>query len=294
MPLERTVKRALTPVTGPRSRRAIIDGRDLAVGAAAAVRARMGLGRAPAFVIVGAQKAGTTFLYQEITRHPDLGAALTKEIHFFDDHYRRGLRWYRGFFPNSPGLLLGESSPGYLFHPHAVARIARDLPDVKLLVLLRDPARRAFSHYLHESRLGYEPAATFDQALALEPSRLDGELEAMAADDGYVSYRYRHFSYRSRGLYLDQVKRCHDLVGQERVKVIRSEDLYRPGSTVQAEVFAYLGVRPWQPDAPGRNDMAADRTARMDPGIEAELREFYRPHNDALFAYLGWEGGWKG
>lgn len=292
MPNERTLKRALSPLTGPRSRRVIISGRDNAVGAAAAVRARLHRGGLPSFLVVGAQKAGTTFLYQEMTRHPEVRGALTKEIHFFDDRYQRGLDWYRGFFPAAAAKVVGEATPGYLFHPHAVRRIAEDMPRSRLIVLLRDPVQRAFSQYRHEIRLGFERAATFDQALELEPERLNGELDRMLADDRYVSYAYRHYSYQARGLYLEQVRRCHDLVGDERVLVLRSEDLYEHGAEVLARVFDFLGLAPWTPSKPGRNDMAAGDIAQLDPETEKALREFYRPHNEQLLDYLGWKEGW--
>jgi hypothetical protein len=293
MPIERTVKRALNPVTGPKSRRAIIAGRDVLVGTGAALRASAGFGAPPSFLVVGAQKAGTTFLYHEVTRHPDVGAALTKEIHFFDDNYRCGLPWYYGFFKHSGTRLFGEASPGYLFHPHAIGRISRDLPNAKLLVLLRDPVRRAFSQYLHERRLGFEQSSTFEEALALEPIRLQGELDRIEADERYVSHAYRHYSYRCRGLYLEQIQRCHNLIGTDKVKILRAEDLYQRHSNVLADVFEFLELSAWTPTEPGRNDMAADGSKRLDPDTEAELRDFYRPHNERLYAYLGWEHGWE-
>lgn len=293
MAAERTIRRALIPVTGPKSRRAIIRGRNGLAGAAAAVRARLGRGSLPTFLIVGAQKAGTTFLYQEVTQHREVGGSLTKEIHFFDDNYRRGLGWYEGFFPAAPMKVVGEASPGYLFHPHAIRRIAHDLPSAKLVVLLRDPVRRAFSQYQHESRLGFEQAATFEEALALEPDRLAGELERMQADEWYVSHSHRHFSYVARGLYLEQVQRCHQLVGRERVLVLRSEDLYQRSGDVLPRVFDYLGLDPPESIQAGSNDMAAASTSRLDKRTEAGLRDFFRPHNERLYEYLGWEEVWE-
>ncbi len=263
------------------------------MGTAAAVQARLHRGGTPSYLIVGAQKAGTTFLYQEMTRHPQISAALTKEIHFFDDHYQRGLHWYQGFFPGAGSRVMGEATPSYLFHPHAIGRIAHDLPDAKLIVLLRDPVRRAFSQYLHETRLGFERAPTFEEALALEPQRLNGELERMLTDDRYVSYNHRHYSYRARGLYLDQVRRCHELAGRDRVLVLRSEDLFRDSIEVLGRVFDFLDLTSWAPDELGVNDMAAGDSGQLKSATQIELRDFYRPHNEQLFDYLGWPRGWE-
>jgi hypothetical protein len=288
----RILKRVLTPLTGTKSRRVMIGGRDSLVGATAAVQAKLHRGGTPSFLIVGAQKAGTTFLYRELTRHPQVHAALTKEIHFFDDHYQRGLPWYQGFFATAGSKMVGEATPSYLFHPHAIRRIAEDLPSAKLIVLLRDPVRRAFSQYLHESRLGFEPVPSFEEALALEPERLRGELERMLADERYVSYNHRHYSYVARGLYLDQVRRCHQLVGRDQVLVLRSEDLFQDSSGVLAQVFDFLELTPWAPAALGGNDMAAGEPVQLDRETELGLRDLYRPHNERLLDYLGWTRGW--
>src|SRR5919108_6081357 len=84
----------------------------------------------PDFVILGAQRAGSTTLYRALIAHPQVRRALLKEVHFFDLNYHRGLRWYRAHFPyRSPGRITGEASPYYLYHPHAPKRVARDLPD---------------------------------------------------------------------------------------------------------------------------------------------------------------------
>src|SRR5438105_3273690 len=112
----------------------------------------------PDHLIIGTQRAGTTSLYKYLVKHPAIAHALTKELRFFDLHYDRGFGWYRSRFPSvrhrerlrrAKGLsmIVGESSPDYLFHPYAPARIARDLPNAKLVVLLRNPVDRADSPY---------------------------------------------------------------------------------------------------------------------------------------------------
>src|SRR5947209_1159841 len=136
----------------------------------------------PDFLIIGAQKAGTTSLYRYLAAHPDIVASTRKEVHFFDINFWRGEWWYRSLFPlrrrlqrrpplrNRPAIT-GEASPYYLFHPFAPERAAQLLPDAKLIVLLRDPVERAWSHYRHEVANGRE-TMTFPDALAAEPARL--------------------------------------------------------------------------------------------------------------------------
>lgn len=295
MSAERSVKRVLAPVTGPSGKRRLIAGRDALVGVAAEARGRTGWATRPQFLIVGAQKAGTTYLYQELVRHPQVHAALTKEIHFFDDGYGAGLHRYFGYFPRRmpAGHLTGEASPGYMFHPHALDRIGRDLPGVKLIVLLRDPVARAYSQFRHEQRLGFETETSFARALDAEARRTDGEWERLASDPTARSFPLRHASYRARGIYLPQIEHCHAAVGRDRVLVLQSEHLYTDPAGALRAVEDFLGLDRWTPEAFGANDMDAGAAAVIDPAVADELRSFYAPHNAALFEYLGASFEWR-
>src|SRR5229473_3108964 len=122
----------------------------------------------PDFVIIGTQRGGTTSLYNYLAEHPSIGAASIKEVHFFDtSHYKQGLAWYRAHFPpfvqkyytqhvQKQAFITGEASPYYLFHPFAARRMANSLPHVKLIVMLRNPVDRAYSHFYHELEGGHE------------------------------------------------------------------------------------------------------------------------------------------
>ncbi len=134
----------------------------------------------PGAVIIGAQKCGTSSLHNYLTQSPGVIAPLRKEVHYFDVNYGRGEGWYRGHFgrQGEPGLNL-DSSPYYLFHPAVPARMHELLPDARLIVLLRNPARRAYSHYWHERDKGREKLS-FEAAIDAEPARL-GQVEERLA-----------------------------------------------------------------------------------------------------------------
>lgn len=261
----------------------------------------------PDYLIIGAQRAGTTSLYDFLCRHPDVAgptAAKTdihwaKELHFFDDKYWLGVDWYRSFFPlaatravirrRGGDLLAGEASPSYLFHPAVPVRVAATVPKVRLIALLRDPIERAYSHYQLMVRTGREELS-FEDALAAEDERLAAEEERMRADPRYSSAKYRHYAYLTRGLYADQLERWLEYFPREQLLVVRAEDFRaRPGD-IYAEIVAFLGLRPWQPaEFPPRNRASY---APIDPALRARLEERFAEPNAHLARLLARDFGW--
>ena len=207
----------------------------------------------PSFLIVGAQRCGTTSMYKTLSQHPlVLPAVLHKGAHYFDTGYGHGPAWYRGHFPllasarrAAPGPdrmpVTGESSPYYMFHPMAGQRIAADLPGVKLLVLLRDPVERAYSAHTHETARGFE-TEPFERALELEPVRLAGEEAKLVADPTYQSHSHQHHAYVTRGRYADQLRRLESLFGRDRIHVVDSQRFFTDPEPVFAEVVDFLGI----------------------------------------------------
>src|SRR5688572_14326389 len=113
--------------------------------------------RLPDFLIVGAMRSGTTSLHKYLQAHPDVFVASGKEVHFFDRRYGRGLDWYRSRFAGvTTERVVGEATPAYMYDENAIARIAHDLPDARLIVVLRNPVDRAYSHYWRNRSRGRE------------------------------------------------------------------------------------------------------------------------------------------
>ncbi|GAB3452351.1 hypothetical protein GCM10027570_30500 [Streptomonospora sediminis] len=205
----------------------------------------------PTFVVAGAQRCGTTSLFRALVQHPQIaGPPLRKGVHFFDTGYDQGIDWYRGHFPLRallpPGgghgpVAVGESSPYYLFHPLAAERLARDLPGVKVVVMLRDPVERAYSAHSHELARGFE-TEPFERALELEPERLRGEEERLLRFPGAYSHAHQHHAYLARGRYADQLRRLESHVGRDRLHVIESEAFFDRPEPVFAAVEDFLGI----------------------------------------------------
>ncbi len=256
----------------------------------------------PSFLIVGAQRCGTTSLYTSLTAHPAvLPAVLHKGVHYFDTAYDRGPGWYRAHFPlevtakrvaRRIGTLpiTGESSPYYLFHPLAGERIARDLPEVRLLVLLRDPVERAYSAYTHERARGFE-SETFERALELEPERLAGEEQRLRNDPSAVSLHHQHNAYLTRGRYTEQLDRIAGLVGRDRLHLIDSGDSWSAPEDSYDAVIDFLGLPRWRPErfqqrnARPRSDLPAD--------LRARLEDHFAASDERLTDWLGHPPSWR-
>jgi hypothetical protein len=259
----------------------------------------------PSFLICGGQRCGTTSLYRALAQHPAvIKAVLHKGVHYFDVSYGRGMRWYRGHFPlrrtaERVSRRLGgvpvqtfESSPYYMYHPLAAARIAADLPGVKLLVLVRDPVERAYSQHAHEVARGFETETDFARALALEPTRLLGETERLAADPGAYSFAHQHHAYRARGEHIRYLHRLSAAVDRGRIHVVDSEEFFaRPGPVYDA-VVDFLDLPRLGYPAFARHN-ARPRATPLDPGLRRELAAHYASFDDDLAAWLGRELAWR-
>jgi hypothetical protein len=235
-----------------------------------------------------------------LTRHPGIGASVLKEVRYFDLHYQEGEAWYRSHFPTritarvlarraGGRYITGEASPDYLPHPHAPARLAALLPEVRLVVILRDPVERAYSHFQHETALGFE-ALGFEEALDREDARLAGEYERMEREPYYHSHAFQHHSYVRRGMYADQLRRWLEHFPRRQVLVVRSEDFYADSAAVYREVLGFLDVAPHELSSYDRRN--ALRYGAMEPKNRARLRETFAAPNAELEQLLGRPMGW--
>jgi hypothetical protein len=255
-------------------------------------------GTLPDFIVVGTQKGGTTELYDQLAQHPQIAPSFAKEVHFFDANYSKGIDWYTAFFPRlagsgagaTEGCITGEASPCYLFHPDVARRVKATLPAVKIILLLRNPADRAYSHYHHEVRLGYE-TLPFEEALARETMRLMGEKARMLTDENYYSERYMHYSYQSRGLYLEQVQSWFETFPQEQILLLKSEDFFGNTQTIMRQVHSFLGVK--EIEVKKLNRHKSFPYPKLDPDLRRRLLDYFEPYNQVLYEYVGRDFCWS-
>jgi hypothetical protein len=256
-------------------------------------RSTAGLRCLPDFLIIGAQRGGTTSLYYYLCAHPQVLAPLSKEVHFFSRHWSRGVGWYRAHFPLRASTagprrttrLTFEATPYYLSHPLAPARAAEVVADARLLVLLRDPVQRAWSHYRHMVRLGLEPLS-FEQAIEREPERLAGEVERMRSDPGYVAVNHQRYSYLTRGAYADHLEAWLRHFSPDRLLVLRSEALFADPARGYRRVLGFLGLQAWAPSAFPIHTKQSPLPRGMPAATRRRLEEHFAPANERLEALL--------
>jgi len=243
----------------------------------------------PDFAIIGAQKAGTSSLYEHLATHPAVMASLYKEVQYFTMHSQRSTRWYRMHFPTElarrrladqvgQDVIVGEASPYYLFHPAVPERMHALVPDIKLVALLRDPVDRAISHYHHSVRWKQE-TLSLEEALDAEEERLRGE-GARLLRRGETSVSHRHHSYKARGVYIEQLRAWERFFSREQLLVLRSEDLFAAPESVLPRIREFLGLK-------GREEASfaqANRGGYADEhdAVRESLKAFFAPHNQAL------------
>lgn len=238
------------------------------------------MGKIPDFLVLGAQKCGTTSFYEFLCGHPQVVPAAEKELHFFDRDWHTGLDAYRECFRDEPDTITGEATPYYLFHPEVPGRVAKIAPEACFLVLLRDPIDRAYSHHQMQRRFGREQL-NFEAAVEAEPQRL-------AASPA----NHPRYSYLARGRYAEQLERWFDRFGRERFLILETAALRERADECAARVAGFLGIDPFPAEAvwPSRG---RSRYAPLSLATREALAAHFEPHNEALFRLLGERFAWR-
>jgi lipopolysaccharide transport system ATP-binding protein len=254
----------------------------------AAAQRRAIEGPLPDFVVIGTQRGGTSYFYRLLTtKHPLVRRAAAKELHFFDNKFAEGVGWYRRCFSEGEHVdgqrtITGEASPSYLFDPQVPERMARIVPDARLIAFMRNPVDRAYSHYQMEVRRGKE-ARSFEEATQEEMTSVEGQGNTVDVPHAYLR----------RGLYAEQLKRFSFFANRDRLLVVKSENLFTRRLEVLDRVLTFLRLPPFEPTlAPHAPPTGRATYEPMDPGTRRRLEGFFAPHNERLYDLLSTDFGW--
>ena len=232
-------------------------------------------GRLPDFLIIGAQKAGTSALRQMLSAHPEIYLP-GREIHYLDENWHRGSRWYAKKFVTDRRVC-GEKTPIYIYHPECCRRMHQIMPDGQFVLTLRNPVDRAYSHYQMLVRRKMTLIGTFEEFV-------DDELERLM--DEPITFRSaQHHSLR-RGFYAEQLSRFLRYFNREQLCVVVQERLRSEARSEVSRVQRFLGVS---------DVVYADESERskhsykpMDRRVRDRLRALFASHNERLFELLGY------
>ncbi|GFZ91748.1 tetratricopeptide repeat-containing sulfotransferase family protein [Okeania sp. KiyG1] len=246
--------------------------------------------RGPNFIIIGAQKSGTTSLENYIAQNPHVIPAIKKETHFWYRDFNKGINWYLAHFPPIPkseNFITGEATPNYLENHQAAERIYNVFPEVKLLVILRNPIDRAFSQYHHWIRLNWEDRS-FETAI-------NSELEILRKNpekpEGDKNYWQKPGNYIGRGIYIEFINKWLTVFPREQLLILKGENLYEKPVETMKQVFEFLGMPEHQ----------LSEYRKLNPGsyspinnqMRQRLSEYFQPHNQRLEEYLGMQFDWE-
>jgi hypothetical protein len=252
----------------------------------------------PDFLVIGTPRSGTTSVYSLLTRHPSVAQSPTKEVAYFNVLFEKGPTWYRSHFPTLTNRLrvrlrtgafaTGEATPSYLYHPHVPERVRQFVPDVKLIVLVRNPIDRAYSHYHLSLQTGYE-TLSFEEAVEREPARIEGELEKMLADEKYLSFPRGYLAYLTMGCYAEHLERWLKVFPREQLLIAPIEKV--KSGEFAGEAIRFLGL----PTASLSMSRPANQLQYppMAEETRERLRDHFRPHNERLWELLGADYGWN-
>jgi len=288
--------------------RAAKDATEGVPGGRAAPRAEDGSesGALPDFAIIGVKKGGTTFLYHLLSQHPYVEPASVKEPHFFDNLFDEGIEWYRRCFPapkwkDGRRTITGEASP-YMPGRRVPERVAKVVPQARLIALLRNPVDRAYSDYQQVTWRGRE-TRTFEEAISVRKQRSLSQEDETSERCDRISLDERS-EYLSRGIYVDQLLRWSEFFSEEQMLILKSEEFFeRPKDTLKA-VLDFLDLPEWEPqaleprDEPNKEKYERTKVNKgryeqeMDPATRRRLEEYFEAHNRRLYDYLGVDFGW--
>ncbi|MEP6681652.1 MAG: sulfotransferase [Parafilimonas sp.] len=264
----------------------------------------------PAFIIAGAQKSGTSSLHYYLSQHPNLLGSTPKEVRYFDrdDNFRKGKKWYHRSFvnlhANKKDFLCFEATPEYLYRSYVPQRIHQEYPHLKIIIILRDPVKRAYSawnmykHFFKVKRIpqGYvhkkennlvteffkaDKFPLFEEAIASEILKIENN--STLEEPGLLR----------RGIYMPQIKRYHDLFGKDHVLILGMGDLNKNKKECLNNILRFLNLKESEWNfLPVEKRNTGSYSEQMNIETKEKLYAFFESHNNALFKYLGTNINW--
>ena len=252
----------------------------------------------PDFIIIGSMKCGTTSLYYDICEHPCTLAAAYDEIGFFDSNFHLGINWYRSMFPRKKQIedvrrkegtaITGEDTPFYFWNPIAAKRIKKLLPNIKLITILRNPIDRAYSEY--QDWAGRESNPPSFATVVENELNIQRKYPSLITEENFKVFNQKN-SHLLKGVYVDQLKIWRELFPKEQIFTLSTENLNSEPIAALELVFQYLNLSDYKIKNPQHRKQK--KYVPMNPQTRKLLIEFFKPHNERLFKFIGKKFEWN-
>ena len=251
----------------------------------------------PDYLIIGAAKSGTSSLYEYLNHHPSIIPCVVKEPNYFTVYYDRGLDWYKSCFPfkiqkiitQGQKFIVGEATARYYWYPFATERAHSVVPEAKIILLLRNPIDRSYSHYKMRFN-NRKVKQSFEEEIRDELKNLEGEWEKMLNDKSYFSFKFNSNGYLSKGLYINYIKKWFEFYPKNQILVIKAEDFFSDPEKITNETLEFLGMRPLK--LKKYEIMRKGLESQLKPETRQKLVEYFKPYNQHLYKFLERDFGW--
>jgi len=251
----------------------------------------------PDFLIIGAPKCGTTSVYDYLIRHPNIFPAKEKEVQFFNSDSNVG---YRSYFPTvftkyykksiqKQSFITGESTPHYLYSDKAPERVKRLIPHAKLIIILRNPIDRSYSHYnFHVKNRNLK--VSFEKCIQREmDQKRNPDNDSTKFETVNEIIKSGSYPYLEDGIYVDKMEKWMEIFPQNQFLILEINELKNPQKFF-TKIFEFLQVLNHEIKNIDKKNVG--KYEKMDNKTRDMLIEYFKPHNDRLCKFLGQKFDW--
>ena len=254
------------------------------------IKAGLHIGSKPDFLIIGAQKAGTTSLFNYLVKYGDnFISPIRKELYYFTENDFRSINSYHANFPIFKGTkVTGEATPDYLFYHKTPKTVHAYNPNLKIVIMLRNPTERAYSQYTHQNYTDKTKACdplSFSDAIRKEESRYHID------ENTKFYHEYKYYSYKKRGIYIEQINNWLKYFNRDQVHIIFLEELEDDFENQILLLMEFLGIKKNSRQFENKVYNQGPKS-KINSSDKQYLDDFFKPYNKDLFELLNRRNIW--
>ena len=251
----------------------------------------------PDFFVIGPGRTGTTSLFHYLDQHPSLSKSAYDELGFFDVNFHLGFHWYRSLFPSiltkfriklkTNFFMTYDVTPSYVRRPWIARRIKKLFPNSKLIIVLRNPIDKTYSHYYLSTTSG--ETRNFEEVIKKDMDDIS-KWNVNSKDDNYFATKVEK-SILARGFYVEQLLSWFELFPKNQILIISSDELALNTKNTMNEIFKFLNLPEYE--IPNTDKVNVSKYSKMNPDTRKLLMNFFKPYNEQLFKFLDRKFDWN-